>query len=144
MKLKQLSVFIENRNGRLGQVCKVLSDAGLDIVTLTLADTSEFGILRLILRDWKSAKDVLEKAGFTVNVVDVMAVEVADEPGGLEKILNVAESNELSVEYMYAFADHLNDKAVLVLRFDDVPKACEIMSDSGLNILCSTDFYAEV
>lgn len=143
MKLKQLSVFLENRPGHLSHVCEVLAQAGIDIVTMTLADTSEFGILRLIIRDWQRAKEVLESVGFTVNLTDVMAIEVVDEPGGLEKILKVAESGGLSIEYMYAFACKPKKHALIVIRFDDISRACSVMTDAGIGVLSADEFYNE-
>jgi hypothetical protein len=143
MKLKQLSVFLENRPGHLSHVCEVLAKAGLDIVTMTLADTSEFGILRLIIREWQRAKEVLEAAGFAVNTTEVMAIEVADEPGGLEKILKVAEAGGLSVEYMYAFACKPKKNALIVIRFDDLTRACTVMTNAGIGVLSAAEFYTE-
>ncbi|MCU0857471.1 MAG: hypothetical protein MUC65_03600 [Pontiellaceae bacterium] len=143
MKLKQLSIFLENRPGHLSNACEVLSNAGLNIVTMMLADTSEFGILRLIIREWERAKEVLESAGFTVNLTEVLAIEVADEPGGLEKILKVAEAGGLSIEYMYAFACKPNKNALIVVRFDDISRACSVMTDSGIGVLSAAGFYNE-
>lgn len=143
MKLKQLSVFLENRPGHLSHVCEVLAKAGIDIATMTLADTSEFGILRLIIRNWQHAKEVLEAAGFTVNTTDVVAIEVVDEPGGLETIFKIAEGDGLSVEYMYAFANKPKINARIVIRFDDPDRACAILKSAGIGMLSATDFYTE-
>ncbi len=143
MKLKQLSVFLENRPGHLSHVSEVLAEAGINIVTMTLADTSEFGILRLIIRNWQRAKEVLEIAGFTVNTTDVLAIEVADEPGGLANILKVAEGGKLSVEYMYAFACKPKECALIVIRFDDPDHACTILKSAGIGIVSATEFYTE-
>jgi len=142
MKLKQLSVFLENRPGHLSRVCEVLAEAGLNIVTMTLADTLEFGILRLIIREWSRAKTVLEAAGYVVNVTDVMAIEVTDEPGGLEKILKTAETGGLSVEYMYAFACKQNKNALIVIRFDNPERAAAVLAEAGIGILSAAEFYA--
>ncbi|MEI7850253.1 MAG: ACT domain-containing protein [Kiritimatiellales bacterium] len=142
MKLKQLSVFLENRPGHLSRVCEVLAEAGINIVTMTLADTREFGILRLIVREWQRAKEVLEAAGFAVNITDVMAIEVTDEPGGLEKILKVAEAGGLSVEYMYAFACKQKKNALIVIRFDNIERASAVLESAGIGILSATEFYA--
>jgi hypothetical protein len=142
MKLKQLSVFLENRPGHLSRVCEVLAEAGINIVTMTLADTREFGILRLIVREWQRAKEVLEAAGFAVNTTDVMAIEVADEPGGLEKILNAAEAGGLSVEYMYAFACKQKKNALIVIRFDNIERASDALASAGIGILSAAEFYA--
>ena len=142
MKLKQLSVFLENRPGHLSRVCEVLAEAGINIVTMTLADTREFGILRLIVREWQRAKEALEAAGFAVNTTDVMAIEVADEPGGLEKILKAAEAGGLSVEYMYAFACKQKKNALIVIRFDDIERASAALKEAGIGVLSAAEFYA--
>ena len=142
MKLKQLSVFLENRPGHLSRVCEVLAEAGINIVTMTLADTREFGILRLIVREWQRAKEALETAGFAVNTTDVMAIEVADEPGGLEKILKAAEAGGLSVEYMYAFACKQKKNALIVIRFDDIERALAALKEAGIGVLSAAEFYA--
>jgi hypothetical protein len=142
MRLKQLSVFLENRPGHLSRVCEVLAGAGINIVTMTLADTREFGILRLIVREWQRAKEALETAGFAVNTTDVMAIEVADEPGGLEKILKAAEAGGLSVEYMYAFACKQKKNALIVIRFDDIERASAALKEAGIGVLSAAEFYA--
>jgi hypothetical protein len=142
MKLKQLSIFLENRPGHLSRVCEVLAEAGINIVTMTLADTREFGILRLIVREWQRAKEALETAGFAVNTTDVMAIEVADEPGGLEKILKAAEAGGLSVEYMYAFACKQKKNALIVIRFDDIERASAALKEAGIGVLSAAEFYA--
>src|SRR5512135_1384483 len=105
MKLHQLSLFLENKPGRLTHPCRALAKAGINILTLSLADTRQFGILRLLVRDWQKAKTVLEQAGCVVNITEVVAIEVADRPGGLEQILEVIEKGKLNVEYMYAFTE---------------------------------------
>jgi hypothetical protein len=142
MRLKQLSVFLENRPGHLSRVCEVLAEAGINIVTMTLADTREFGILRLIVREWQCAKEALETAGFAVNITDVMAIEVADEPGGLEKILKAVEAGGLSVEYMYAFACKQKKNALIVIRFDDIERASSALEEAGIGVLSAAEFYA--
>ena len=102
MKLKQISVFVENKPGSVSRPCKALADAGLNITTLTLADTKDFGILRFIIEDWQKAYDVLKEKKFAVSVNDVIALEVDDAPGGLSDILEKLEAHGLNVEYMYA------------------------------------------
>ncbi|MDK2856921.1 MAG: hypothetical protein PWQ89_40 [Verrucomicrobiota bacterium] len=144
MKIRQLSVFLENRPGHLSHVCRVLAEAGINIVTMTLADTREFGILRLIIREWQRAKEVLETAGFAVNLTDVMAIEVADEPGGLEKILKVAEDGGLSIEYMYAFACKPTKNALIVIRFDDLDHASAVLAAAGIGIVSAAEFYTDI
>ncbi len=135
MKIQQLSVFLENKPGRLSSVCSVLAEAGLNLSTLSLADTHQFGILRLIIGDWQRAKAVLEQHGYAVTVTDVLATEVADRPGGLAEILTVTEGAGINVEYMYAFTVKNGENAVLVFRFDQPDRAIEVLQASGINVL---------
>ncbi len=144
MKLTQLSVFVENKPGRLALPCRLLAQSGINIVTLSLADTQRFGILRLIVRDWAKAKEALERGGFAVNVTEVLAVEVADRPGGLAELLDVLERAGVNVEYMYAFATKLGDKAVLVFRFDRPDEALEALAGCGMNVLSEVELYSRL
>jgi hypothetical protein len=139
MKIHQLSVFVENSPGHLRAPCQVLSDAGVNLATLSLADTEQYGILRLIIADWLPAKEVLEKAGFVVIVTEVVAIEVPDRPGGLADVLKVIEGARINVEYMYAFAEKRDDKAVLIFRFNDVDAAIRALEHSTVNIVGSID-----
>lgn len=141
MKTHQLSVFLENRPGALRQPCQVLADAGLDILTLSLADTKEFGILHLIVRDWQKAKDVLEAAGKTVMVTEVVAVEVADQPGGLAGILGHIEEAGINVDYMYAFTFGNQGRAVLVFRFNDPGRAVAVLEAAGVKTVGMGELY---
>ena len=135
MKIQQLSVFVENSPGHLRAPCQVLADAGINLATLSLADTQQYGILRMIIRDWQRAKAVLEAAGFLVNVTEVVAVEVPDHPGGLAGVLRAIEQVNINVEYMYAFAEKRDDKAVLVLRFENADAAIAALKDSKVIII---------
>ena len=139
MKITQLSVFLENKPGRLSEPCAVLAREGINIVTLSLADTREFGILHLIVRDWERARDILTAAGFVVNTADVVAIEVEDQPGGLAGVLGAIETAELNIAYMYAFSVHHRDRAVLVFRFDDPDLAVRELQARGLNIAAAFD-----
>jgi hypothetical protein len=141
MKLKQLSVFLENRPGRLRELCAVLADNGINIITLALADTEQFGILRLIVREHEKAKALLDENGFVAKLTDVVAVEVRDEPGGLSRILQIEEQAGISVEYMYAFTIKSGENAVLLFRFDDMDKAVAALQAAGLNMIDSIEFY---
>ncbi|MBN2341818.1 MAG: amino acid-binding protein [Deltaproteobacteria bacterium] len=141
MKLKQISVFLENRPGHVNHICRVLAKNNIDIATLTLADTAEFGLLRLIIREWEKAVAVLESEGCAVNVTDVMAIEVPDTPGGLANVLAIAEQGGLSVEYMYAFSLGNSDTAQLVFRFGDMEKAATCFGEAGINVLAAVEFY---
>jgi hypothetical protein len=139
MKIHQLSVFVENSPGHLRAPCQVLTDAGISLVTLSLADTKQFGILRLIVRDWQRAKSLLEAAGFVTNVSEVLAIEVPDRPGGLVDVLNIMERARINVEYMYAFTEKRDDKAVLIFRFEDTDAAVEALKHSEVNVIDNID-----
>jgi hypothetical protein len=141
MRIPQLSLFIENKPGHLIAPCRLLAEAGINIVTLSLADTKQFGILRLIVREWQRAKEVLEAAGQVVAVTEVLAVEVLDKPGGLIELLGVFEQAGLNVEYMYAFTARLGNRAVLVFRFDDVDAAITALTRSGINPVSPITLY---
>jgi len=141
MRIPQLSLFIENQPGHVTAPCKLLADAGINIVTLALADTQQFGILRLIVREWQRAQEVLEAAGLVVAVSEVLALEVDDRPGGLAELLGIFEQAGLNVEYMYAFTARLGNRAVLVFRFDDVDAAITALTRSGINPVSRVDLY---
>jgi hypothetical protein len=142
MKLNQLSVFLENKPGQLKMACQLLADAKISILTLSLADTKQFGILRLIVREWERALSIMEAAGFVIKVTEVAAVEVADRPGGLFQILKAIDETNLNVEYMYAFTFGRDGKAVLIFRFDDVDAAILKLQEKGVNFVGSLDLYA--
>ncbi|HEX3051469.1 MAG TPA: ACT domain-containing protein [Aggregatilineaceae bacterium] len=139
MKLHQLSVFLENKPGQLKAVCKALADANLNIRTMTLADTKEFGIVRIILREWEQAQFVLQEAGFVATCSEVLALEVMDQPGGLAEVLNTIDDAKLNVEYMYAFTFGRDDKAVLIFRFDNADVALERLKERGINVVSSIE-----
>ena len=135
MIIHQLSVFVENRPGHLIAPCRLLADAGVNIVALSLAETQNYGILRLIVRDWQAAKQVLESGGFRVTVTEVLAVQVPDRPGGLVQVLTPISDAGLNVEYMYAFATKSGDEAVLVFRFEN-PVAALAVAARIVDQLC--------
>jgi hypothetical protein len=141
MRIPQLSVFLENRPGHMIVPCKLLADAGISIVTLSLADTGQFGILRLIVRDWQRAREVLEAAGWVVAVTEVLAIEVVDRPGGLVELLGLFEQAGINVEYMYAFTAKLGNRAVLVFRFDDLDAAISALTRAGINPVSPIHLY---
>lgn len=142
MKLKQLSLFIENRPGQMIAPFKTLADAGVNILTLSLADTQQFGILRLIVQDWEKGKKALEDAGCVVNVTEVVAIEVEDRPGGLYEILSVIDTGRINVEYMYAFTFGRGDRAALIFRFEDPDAAIELLQANGINVIGSVELYS--
>jgi hypothetical protein len=141
MKIHQLSVFLENKPGQLRAACAEAARAGINIVTLSLADTEQFGILRLIVQDWEKAKTILEKAGFVVKVTEVLAIEVSDEPGGLSRILDIVDQAGLNIEYMYAFTERRGSKAALVFRFENPDKAEQALKATKVNVLRDVELF---
>lgn len=134
MKIEQLSIFLENKVGRLAEVTEVLASSDINIRTLSLADTSDFGILRLIVNDHEKAKAALKEAGFTVGLTSVVAVEVPHKPGGLNSILHLLGKKGINVEYMYAFMQK-GENAVLIFRFNRPDAALEALKETGIPIL---------
>ena len=141
MKIHQLSLFLENKPGQLTDPCRLLAEAGINIQTLTLADTEEFGILRLIVSDWEKGSRLLQGAGYVVNVTEVVAAEVPDRPGGLAELLGVFEKTDTNIEYMYAFTFGRGDTAVLIFRFDNPDAALEQLQSAGINVVGSAEVY---
>ena len=141
MKLHQLSVFLENRPGQLSIPCRALAQAGINIVTLSLADTQQFGILRLVLPDWRKAKAVLEQAGCVVNVTEVVAIDVPDRPGGMADVLEVIERRQINIEYMYAFTSRCGEKAVVIFRFDNPDEALKMLGEEGVNVVRESELF---
>jgi len=135
MKLTQLSIFIENRAGTLANIANTLGEAGINIRAMSLADTSEFGIIRLIIDDLDTARDVLKDQGYAVSISEVIAVEIPDRPGELGRLLGIFADSELNVEYMYAFVQKNMDRAVMILRLDDMDRAIEAAKANGVRIL---------
>jgi hypothetical protein len=142
MKVKQISLFMENRTGRLADVARTLGEAGVNIRALSLADTSDFGILRLIVNDVSLALSVLRSTGHTAIVTDVIAVEVPDQPGGLATVLTALEKAGVNVEYMYAFVEKATDKAVLVFRFENADVALAAFKKAGISVLPAATVYS--
>ena len=142
MKVEQLAVFLENKSGRLAAITKALSDKSINIRALSVADTADFGILRLIVDQTDKAKQVLKDAGFTVGMTDVVAVEVADRPGGLSEVLAVLNQVEINVEYMYAFVEKSGQNAVIIFRFDDADTAIEVLQNADIKILSGDEVRA--
>ncbi|MBN2297020.1 MAG: ACT domain-containing protein [Deltaproteobacteria bacterium] len=141
MKLEQISIFLENKPGGLSSVTKALRDANINIRALSLADTSDFGILRLIVDNVSKAKEVLNASGFAVGRTNVVAVEVPDKPGGLHGILDALTEEGVNVEYMYAFVERSGENAVIIFRFDATDSAIEILQRKGFNVLSGEKVY---
>ena len=135
MKITQLSVFAENKPGHIVAPCRLLADLGIDIRALSLADTQKFGILRMIVSDWKAAKKSLEQGGFLVKATEVLAIEVPDTPGGLAQVLGALENTDVNIEYMYAFPFGRDGKAVLIFRFDNPDAAIQCLQSAGISLI---------
>ena len=135
MHVEQLSIFLENQTGRLAEVTGILAGAGVNIRALALADTSDFGILRLIVDDNDAAARALKAQGFTVQKTNVVAVEVPDKPGGLHAIVDLLHKGSVNVEYMYAFVRQSGDRAVMIFRFEDTHEAISLLRENRITVI---------
>jgi hypothetical protein len=142
MKVQQISVFLENRAGRLSAVINLIAKANINIRALSLADTNDFGILRLIVDKPEEAERLLRENRFTLNVTDVVAIEIPDRPGGLGHVLGILQQASVNVEYMYAFVEKNADKAVVVFRFDNLDRVLQLLGTDGLKILTRDEVLA--
>lgn len=142
MKVKQLSIFLENQSGRLSEVLSAIGNEGINIRALSLADTSGFGILRLIVNDINKARQILQNAGFTVRETDVIAVEIPDKPGGLAGVLAALATKSINIEYMYAFVEKASNNAVVIFRIENLDEAIETLRAKGVNILTAKEVYS--
>ena len=141
MSLQQLSVFVENRPGSLVSVLKTLADARIDLNGLSVADTTEFGVLRLILSDPAKGEEVLQEAGFIVKATDVLAIDVNDTPGGLFQTADMLASHGLNIEYMYAFGTKKERHAMIIFKTEDNRKAADVLKDGGVHVLDTQEVY---
>jgi hypothetical protein len=144
MKIHQLSLFLENQPGQLIEPCRILAGAGIDVRTLTLADTQQFGILRLLVSDWQAGAAALRQAGYVTNITEVVAVEVPDHAGGLADLLALLSGSAVNIEYMYAFPFGRRDRAVLIFRFDDPDNAIRLLQAAGINVVESVEVYNRI
>jgi hypothetical protein len=142
MKVKQISVFLENKSGRLAGVTKTLGDHGINIRALSIADTTDFGILRLIVSDPEKAVSILKAEDFTVSETNIIAVEIPDRPGGLGGILQILDSSQINIEYMYAFVGKSGANAVVVFRVEDIDRAITLLQQKGIALLSGTQIYS--
>lgn len=142
MRVEQISIFLENKSGRLAEVTNVLAAAGINIRALSLADTADFGILRLIVDQIDRAKQALKANGFTIGKTEVLALEVPDRPGGLAEILRILAAAGINVEYMYAFVQRSRDNAIVIFRFDELDKAIQALTAAGVRVLRGEELYA--
>ncbi len=134
-RIKQISVFIENRPGRLLEVVEVLGKNNINLKALSLADSSDFGIARLVVNGTDNAVDVLKKNGFTVSVTNILASLIDDKPGTLANILTLLAQNEINIEYMYGFASPIEGKAVMVFKLSDLDRAQKLFNEKGIELL---------
>ena len=141
MTIEQLSVFLENRPGKLVEVLEALSSAGVDLRALSLADTADFGILRIIVDKPRLALETLQEAGFLVRTSDVIPVAVGDRPGGLAAVLRVLADADVDVEYTYAFVAHSSDYAYVILRVEDDEEAINALKSKGVTLLTAEQVY---
>ena len=135
MAIRQLSVFLENKKGTLHEITDVLAKADIDLRSMSIADTSDYGIVRIIANDPDKAKQALEKAGHTANIRSVTAFAVPDCPGGLAKVLSILDANSVDIVYMYALVTRITGKAYAVMRTEDDAKTEKILSDNGIELL---------
>jgi len=139
MKLTQISIFLENKKGRLYEVCALLGKNKINIRALTIAESEEFGILRIVVDKPEQAAKALKIAGFVANMTDIVAVEVDDRPGGLAAILQLLSKNDLNVEYMYGFVEKKTDKAMLVFRFEKPDEAIRVLKKNKISVVGKKD-----
>ena len=135
MLVEQIAVFLENKSGRLAEITAVLAENNINILALSVADTADFGILRLIVDKVEKAKEVLKENGFTVGKTNVIAVEVDDKTGGLARVLQSIKDAGINVEYMYAFVNKTGENAVLIFRFEKMEEAIETLQKDGFTII---------
>lgn len=143
MKLKQISLFLENRPGHLAAACRKLADAGLNVEAMTLADTENFGILRFLVKDWKKGVGICEQLGLVTKVTDVLAVCVPDQPGGLASLLAALAQTSVNIEYMYGFNSHPIGEAIIILRLDKPDEALAALQRENVKILTEEILFAQ-
>ncbi|PKM81256.1 MAG: amino acid-binding protein [Firmicutes bacterium HGW-Firmicutes-13] len=142
MKVSQLSVFLENKSGRLAEVTKVLGENDINIRALSIADTTDFGILRLIVDKPKESYEILKKESFVVSETEVIAVCIPDKPGGLAGVLSHLEENSINIEYLYAFVGNTSSKnALVIFRVEDCDKAVEVLKANGVQVVGGEKVY---
>ncbi len=142
MKLSQLSLFIQNQPGAIAEPCRILAENNINIYTMTLAETNDYGVLRLIVKEWQKARDVLAKAGFTANLTDVVAVKVPNQPGGLAEVLEKMGKIGINVVYMYAFVSNLQDAAVIIFRFDKTEEVIKQLTEASISIVNAETLFS--
>ena len=143
MNVTQLSAFVSNKPGHLQRVLKVLADDNINIITLTIAETVDYGILRMIVNDADKGYNVLKSHNITASITDVLALEIDDTPGSLYNALDVFAKMDLNIEYMYAFSEKRQGKAVMIFRFEDIEAAKTALKENGYNIVSKIEIIGE-
>ncbi|MBP3792264.1 MAG: acetolactate synthase [Methanobrevibacter sp.] len=141
MKIKQLSIFLQNRMGSLSKPLEVLTVANVNIRAMCMADTSEFGILRLVVDDPEKGKEALEENNFLVKITEIIGVEMNDTPGGLTTVLDIIKENLIDLEYLYAFSYDKAEKAILLLHADDIDKLISILQENNITLVSAEEVY---
>ena len=141
MLIKQISVFVENKQGRLHMLTEVLAKEGIDLKAMTIADTMDFGIMRCIVQDPEKTLKVIRENNFTATITEVIAVEVPDVPGGLSQVLKILSDNSISVEYLYSFVRMHKNNALIIFRVEDPQAAFQILKDNNVNVLPGDVLY---
>ena len=141
MKIKQLSIFLQNRMGSLSKPLEVLTVADVNIRAMCMADTSEFGILRLVVDDPEKGKEALEQNNFLVKITEIIGVEMNDTPGGLTSVLNLIKENNIDLEYLYAFTHEKEGKAILLLHADDIDELIDVLEKNNMTITPTEEVY---
>lgn len=139
MLIKQISIFIENKSGRLAEITRLFGEKGVNILALSIADTTDFGILRLIVSDPLLAEKTVKENGLTAKATDVIGISISHVPGGLAKALSVLDNNKIGIEYMYAFVTRSKDDAMVILKVADNYGAIKVLSEAGIKILSEKD-----
>ena len=142
MLISQLSVFVENKSGRMAEITKVLADNQIDIRALSIADTTDYGILRLIVDKPELAMRTLQDEGMTVTLTDVIAIKIPDSPGGLHGAVDILSQNGIGIEYMYAFVNPCGDSAFVILRVDDNQRALSVLKENGIEVMKRDEVYS--
>ena len=142
MKIKQLSIFLQNRMGSLSKPLEVISNANVNIKAMCMADTSEFGILRLVVDNPLKGKEALEENNFLVKITDIIGVEMDDTPGGLTTVLNIIKEHEIDLEYLYAFTHEKAGKAILLLHSDELNKLIDVLKDNDIPLVPAKEVYS--
>lgn len=142
LKVQQISVFLENKTGRLAKVTEILGNNQINIRALSIADTTDFGILRLIVNQPDKAIRFLKEEGFTVSAAEVLAVEMDDRPGGLSTILRILDTAKINIEYLYAFLEKSSQDALVVFRVEQIDEAIKVLQDYNVNIISGEELYS--